>query len=308
MRLYENVSHGHTSLLKLSIRAGLVSTLACGLHAQTAAITAQSELQPSASESTPAAVISPLDHSVFAPTASAPLGQADAAAATELKAANSALAGSTSWTGLQATGTITYATDPTQFNVTLSNLGSNKFRLDTQTQTGVESIRISGRVGRVQSEDGTVTAIDPDTAIMGIFPFEILTKGASPGKNTALVDHGTASTATGQSAHRVTFELSSILRDPATKSQKTLPIDLYFDPATHLLIKSVSSVLIPGARLVPFLSVVTYSDYRTVGTSLIPFHYVETINGQPYRTLQLTSAQTNPTLSQTYFQFERSNQ
>ena len=284
---------------------GLSPLAARHLSAQSTAV-AQTEAPSSQSNTSPAAV-SPLDHSVLTPTASAPLGQADAAATAELMAANSILARGNPWTGIQGTGTITYADDPTQYSVTLSNRGLNEFRLDIQVPGGVESTRIVGRAGRIQAANGAVTEIDPDTAIMGIFPFEYVAKAAIPGKNTALLDRG-AITANGQSLHRVTLEMSSVLRDQKTKSQKVLPVDLYFDSSTHLLTKSVSSILIPGSRLVPFLSVVTYSDYRSVGASMVPFRFVETLNGQPYRTVQLKSVQMNPTLPETYFQFERSNQ
>lgn len=284
---------------------GLFFAPAFSAYAQEIAVTAQGQPQ-SASQSPAQGTLSPLDHSVYTPVASAPLGQADQAATAELKASIAACIGTQAWGGFQGTGTITYAGDANRYTITLSNLGSNKFRLDTTTPTGVESIRISGPVGRIQTEAGTITAIDPDTATMGIFPFEIVTKAALPSKTNSLIDHGSALTG-GQSFHRITLELPSSLRDPVVKTWKALPIDLYFDPTTHLLAKSVNHILIPGGRLVPFLSIITYSDYRLVGTSVIPFHYVETIDGQPYRTVQLSSVQTNPSLPQDFFHFERSN-
>jgi hypothetical protein len=248
------------------------------------------------------AVVSPLDSTVFSPEPAATLGQKDEAAVAELTANISVLSGGSRWVGMQGTGTITYGTDSTQNSVTLSNLGADRFRLDTQTPGGVESIRIDRRIGKIQFENGPVSVLNPDTAILGIFPFEIAQRAASPGKNVALLDRGTTSS-DGRSLHRVALEMPSVIGNPATKSQKTLPVDLYFDPATHLLVKSVCYVLIPGGRQVPFLSVVTYSDYRSVGASVVPFHYSESLNGQPYRTVQLTSVQLNPTLSATYFQF-----
>ena len=79
--------------------------------------------------------------------------------------------------------------------------------------------------------------------------------------------------------------------------------DFYFDPTSHLLIKSVCPVLMGAGHPVTFLSVVTYSDYRKVGTAMIPFRYTETLNGQLYRTLQLSGVQLSPDLTSQYFQF-----
>lgn len=253
------------------------------------------------------AVVNPLDSSVFTPEPTTKLGQQDAAATTEVAAYTSALSGGRHWMGMQGIGTVTYANGPTEFNATLSNRGNLSFRLDIQTPAGLESTRVQGRMGAVQLGTKPSTPIDPDTAILGIFPFEIVARAVPSAQNASLIDGGTVSS-NGQSLHRITLELPAMSLSVTTKLPGTLPIDLYFDPTTHLLVKSVCNVLMPGGRRTPFLSVVTYSDYRTVGTSVVPFHYSESINGQPYRALQLTSVQLNPSLSADYFRFERSNQ
>jgi len=252
------------------------------------------------------ATISPIDASVFTLDPTATLGKKDEAALLETAAYSAALGGGKRWPGMQATGTITYASDPVQHSATLTNRGHQQFRLDVETSNGTQSIRVQGLVGSLQQGTKTIP-IDPDTAIMGIFPFEIVGKAVPEAKMTSLLDRGTA-TSSGQSLHRVTLDLPSLYWNPVTKSQGTLPVDLYFDPVTHLLIKTVCNVYLPGMRHVPFLSVVTYGDYRTVGNSVIPFQYSESINGHPYQTLKLTSVQLNPALPADYFQFERPKQ
>lgn len=266
------------------------------------------EAAPSAVSATTSAQISvqstvnPLDVSVFTPLATATLGQQDTAASAEIAAYRSVIGGSSRWLGMQATGTIRFSADPTEYNVTLSNLGNQRFRLDTQTPAGVESIRIQGRLGKVQIGNKPAAVMDPDTALTGIFPFELVGRVPPGAKNTALVDHGTVSI-NGTSLHWLTLELPSVAWNPSSRSQGTLPVDLYFSPTTHLLIRSACYVILPGGRQVPFLSVVTYSDYRFVGTSMVPFHYAENINGQLYRTVQFSSVQLNPALSPDYFHF-----
>jgi hypothetical protein len=78
---------------------------------------------------------------------------------------------------------------------------------------------------------------------------------------------------------------------------------MYFDPTSHLLVKTATAIALGGMRNTSLLRVVTYADYRAVGSSLIPFRYIETLGGQPQWTLQLSSAQTDPTLNEQYFQF-----
>jgi len=164
-------------------------------------------------------------------------------------------------------------------------------------------MRIHGRIGKVQVGTKPPVGMSPDTAILGIFPFEIAGRAAPQAKNAALLDHGIASNS-GQSLHRLTLELSSMSWDSVRKSQAILPVDLYFDPATHLLIKSACYVFIPGGKQIPFLSVVTYGDYRRVGASMVPFLYSETLDGQPYRTVQLSAVQLTPNFPTDYFQFQ----
>jgi len=182
-----------------------------------------------------------------------------------------------------------------------------RFRLDVETPVGLESTRIQGRAGTVQAGNKPPSTFDPDTAILGMFPFEIVTRVVPGVNDVALLDHPSIAGVL-QSLHRVTIELPAAAWHSEIKSRGTLAIDLYFDSTTHLLAKTVSSVLIPGARRVMVVSVVSYSDYRQVGTAVVPFHYSETLDGQPYRTLQLTAVQLNPSLPVDYFQPARTNQ
>jgi len=181
------------------------------------------------------------------------------------------------------------------------------FRLDTQNRNGPISIRVKGRAGAAQFGKNPVMPMDPDTAVLGIFPFEIVGKANQAAKSASLLDQGSEPN-NGVSLHRVTLAVPSASLSISTKSQGTVPIDLYFDPVTHMLVKSVCSVFVPGARHVPFVSAVTYSDYRMVGDSVVPFQYAESINGHPYQTLQLTSVQLNPSLPANYFRFEGTKQ
>ncbi|MCU1252892.1 MAG: hypothetical protein JWQ49_5921 [Edaphobacter sp.] len=67
--------------------------------------------------------------------------------------------------------------------------------------------------------------------------------------------------------------------------------------------KSASSGFIAVGHSAKCLRVVTYSDYRKVGTSMVPFRYDESMDGQQYWVLQLSDVRLNPVFDATYFQF-----
>ena len=210
--------------------------------------------------------------------------------------------GATPWKGMEGTGEIVYAQDKTYYPATLSMIGADRFRLDAQTDKGMASTRINGLVGKTQDATGKETAMSHNAAAAGLFPFQLVRTAHFPGKQTSLIDHGMTSV-DGKQLHRMTVENQTIGRNPVTKSPQTIAMDLYFDPSTHLLIKSVSNELLTSGHSASFLRVVTYSDYRLVEGALIPFHYAESMDGELYWTLQLTAVQLNPTFDAKYFQF-----
>lgn len=236
------------------------------------------------------------------PTTSGTLGRVDQAALTEITAHLTAV-GAVAWTGMQGTGQIVYgAKDPTSYNATFSTMGTDQYRLDAQTNKGEMSIRIRGDVGKIQGGGGPATAIPVETALVGIFPFALVRGAHFPGPTTSLIDHGLI-TEGGAELHRITVEFGSVGRDPVTKSRRTVAIDLYFDPTSHLLAKSASSSFVAEGHSAKFLRVVAYSDYRQVGTSMVPFRYTESMDGDQYWVLQLSDVQLSPALPATYFQF-----
>lgn len=236
------------------------------------------------------------------PVAIGALGQQDATALQEV-VEHLAVVGLAPWAGMQGTGQIVYGSkDLSAYPATLSMFSGNRFRLDAQSDKGEMSLRIHGPVGKIQGSSGVVETIPPDAAAVGIFPFALVRTAHFPGREASLIDHGLINE-DGVQLHRMTVEIPSIGRDPVTKSRRTIAIDLYFDPASHLLIKSASSSFIADGHSAKFLRVVTYSDYRKIGTSMIPFHYDESMNGQKYWALQLSDVKLNPAFDPTYFQF-----
>jgi hypothetical protein len=243
-----------------------------------------------------------LDADIPVPTVTGAAVQQDSGAIAELTA-HIASVGSQIWGGMQGNGKITYGSaDPTSYDATISNLGEDEFRLDAETKKGLESVRIDGEVGKVQGADGKISLIPSDIASLAIFPFELPRLNRLSDTNVALRDRGLVSIG-GVELHRITYESAVVGQISGTKSGKSAAIDMYFDPTTHLLVKTASLVCLARSRPVSFLSVVTYGDYRRVSGVLIPFLYSETLEGELSRTLQLSNVQLDPALSSTYFDF-----
>lgn len=242
------------------------------------------------------------DKDIVVPDATGSLGQKDSGAQTELVQYLTVMGGS-SWTGMVGTGQITYGTkDTTAYSATLSILGNSSFRLDAQTASGPLSIRISGQHGTIQEADGKQSPIPANTAATGIFQFLQPLLANIPNISESLLDRG-LTTVDEVSLHRVTVELSAVGLDLITGTKGITATDLYFDPASHLLIKSANSIQINGGHGHHFLRVITYGDYRKVGNMMVPFSYTQTLDGQKQWTLQLANVQLNPTFDSASFEF-----
>jgi hypothetical protein len=245
---------------------------------------------------------SPILGDIPIPIMSGVLGQQDAVALQEIKAHIAAL-GAGSWLGMQGTGQIVYGSkDSTAYTATLSILGTTGFRLDSKTATGETSTRIYGRYGTIQEADGRKYPLPSNTAISGIVQFPQLRLVGFPASGESLIDRGLV-TVDGASLHRVTVECSASTRNQGAVQGSMVATDFYFDPATHLLLKSVNKIRLSGTGNSDFLRVVAYEDYRQVSGGMIPFRYVQTLDGNKQWTLQLSDVQLNPALIPTYFAF-----
>lgn len=236
------------------------------------------------------------------PAPTGPLGRADAASLAEITAYLKTV-GATPWVGMQGTGEITYGDDTTtSYSATLTILGNTGFRLDAFAPNGQLSIRINGGHGQIQEAGGKRHTMLPATAASGLFQFQMPRLASFPSTNSSLLDRGVI-VVDGQSLHRLTYEVPLATATSKSGKQGTVATDLYFDSATHLLVKSANTIRINGVTNVDFLREITYGDYRQVGSSMVPFRYTEKLNGQKLWILQLSDVQLNPAVQSTYFEF-----
>jgi hypothetical protein len=245
-------------------------------------------------------IYGPADADVVTPAMTGPLGQYDPGALSEMIDHLKAVSGTTAWSDMQAMGEITYPGSAQTNAATLSILNIDRFRLDVTTPQGLTSTRIAGRMGAMQTASGNKLYLPEATAALGLIAFPRLRAMTFSDGNSSLIDDGLAMVG-GKQLHRVTLVYplyrprTVVVTTAAANSAaspspvKKLAEDLYFDPATHLLIKSVDVVLLPGPNNQRFVRCTTYGDYREVKGSQIPFQISQSLNGQMEWVLQLSS-------------------
>jgi hypothetical protein len=226
-----------------------------------------------------------------------PFGYAEPKALGEL-AAYKASTGGVGWSGLVATGRISYDGTEETLPAELSILPGNKVKLDVTKPGGHDITVYNGVRGSVAYAGAKKILITPAGATAGFAPFDLPYRaGGDESPNYSIVDQG-LTTVDGSSLHRLSVEVPIAKKDlfPYEKEDRSI-IDFYFDPTTHLLAKTASLIPVPGTNQRILLKVNSYSGYQRVGGHLIPTSISETINGQPVWQLVLDSFDSKKALS-----------
>jgi hypothetical protein len=218
--------------------------------------------------------------------------------------------GKTVWSDLEATGTIVpeaLRADgvPSEQDASLSVLGHSGYRLDIQTPKGAISIRIDGVYGAMRPPGEQVIPIDAPDAATGLVAFPQLQDPKFPAKTISLIDDGTIPV-DGVPLYRITVEAPWVGFSARGHLESGISItDLYFDPATHMLVKSANVLQGTNPRLPHYVKVLTYRDYRTVSGIQIPFLLGESLNGHRTWMLQLNHVQLSTGLDAKLFSFQQ---
>jgi hypothetical protein len=212
-------------------------------------------------------------------------------------------ANSGGWGGMQATGTLTSpGKTEEQYPATLTVKNGDSFRLDVSATEGQRSLRIQGQVGAILESNGVKHTLPPATALGGFLAFPRLMMATFPGEQTSVLDQGIV-VVEGKSLHRITIQEQVFHgATPPTTDQPSI-VDLYFDPATHLLVKSVALVQLDTADRARYMQAITYSEYQSVNSVLLPFAYSQTLNGQRQWSLQLANVQLDSSTDTSLFIF-----
>lgn len=243
------------------------------------------------------------DQGVMLPQKSPMVGRQDPAALLEIRAYQKAI-GLAAWADMKGTGLITSNTaDHTVENATLWILGQNRYRLDVETSRGTQSTILGGPVGAVRNAGGQVKPVDARDSHAGLFSFPLLADANFPNPNTSLTDNGMVSV-DGVSLHRITVEWPWEGNPlDANGNARTSVVDFYFNPQTHLLMKTVNAVIGSMESPAQLLRAISYDDYRVADGIKVPYQYRQTLNGQLLWTLQLNEIQLHIGLANSSFQF-----
>lgn len=253
-------------------------------------------------------IIGNADRGVVLPQSVPLVPRQDPGALTEIQAFRSAISLGP-WKDMQGTGQLTSTAtdssgDKSPLNSTLWIRHHHEYRLDIQKPNGTSSLRLDGSYGAAQHTDGHTKIMDARDAVSGMFAFPALMEAAFPDTSVMVIDRGMAIVG-GTTLHRITVESpwpgSPV--DAATGNLMSSVVDLYFNPQTHLLMKSASAVFGSESNPEPMLEVVTYGEYNAVSGMLLPHSYRQTLNGQILWTLLLNQIQLNSGLTEADFHF-----
>ena len=247
------------------------------------------------------------DRSISLPVFEGRDGQQDASAVQALEEYVSATGmGRSGSVSLQGDIVISPDSQRQQGTATLTVEGSNRFRFDIHTSAGNVSTRIEGLTGSIQRDEQGVYRMPAETAMSGaiISPWTI--EALLKDGRLSVVNRGVVSV-DGSSLLRITLHRPLCLHAGgcAPDLQKLrLTTDLYLDPHTHLLTKSVETIRLSEQLPTRSLRVITYGDYHQVnGAAMVPFEYRETLNGQLIWNLTATEASIGNRHEQSYFRF-----
>jgi hypothetical protein len=238
----------------------------------------------------------PYDTEFSYPASEGTTGRKDSVALEEIKAsAASSLV--PEHAGLEVTGTLTSGSgnDQQQNAVSFAIDNGRRFRLDIQRAEGTRTSRVRGDSGKTMQSGKTPEELE-DIEFVNPLALPSLLGEIADRKDAAVIDDGTVAIS-GHSMNKVTITLfQSWFGSPVSAS-------FYFDSNTHLLEKGVFVEHSAGNRALKFLVVMTYGDYRTDQSLLLPHEYTRTVNGQMTMNLKVTNISITSGHDDSYFSF-----
>jgi hypothetical protein len=204
------------------------------------------------------------------------------------------------WHGMHAFGTTEYSDGPAPLATKLDMLPGNRSRLVVTTTSGDRVLATNGPYGHLLSPAGKDQPLPALSVNGGILPFDLPSLVLkAPGAYT-VIDGGTVNLGD-QPMRRVTIEAPIPFGDGGVQEETAAVVDFYFDPSTHLLRKTASLFMVPGAGRHRFVRVLTYDRYAASGSIQVPTHIYESLDGKATWSLTLSSIDTsNPPADSTF--------
>jgi hypothetical protein len=201
--------------------------------------------------------------------------------------------------GVEGKGTATFGSgkNARQLQASFDIEAHGHFRMDVEEGNAVRSLRMTGDRAQARRGDGPIEEVnDSDFANPLAIPLQL--KEVANRQDASVIDDGIV-TVNDRQLSRITITLfRTHIGNPVAAS-------FYFDPQTHILTHAAFIGHSGTNQALVYLKVVTYASYKRVESALLPTEYVETMDGQPLMTLQLSSANLSASHSGSYFTFER---
>jgi hypothetical protein len=253
----------------------------------------------------PRVIAGQYDNQFGFPAKVAASGQKDAAAVQWIKRYLS-IVSQGEWRGLTVRGSLVLGQDEqAKHEATITLDPAGRSRLDFSTGRGTRSIRMNNGVGGVVLEDGHVSRYPASVSEAGLFVTPFALKDALENESASLIDDGVVTVETAR-FRKITYSrpmVRSASGQPVSSLILPLVIDLYFDPASHLLVKTVDGVHLSSGEKHSHLRVITFGDYRSLQGAESPFSYQETLDGQLSWRLTADEVQAGSTRDASFFSF-----
>ena len=209
------------------------------------------------------------------------------------------------WESLKGTGTITYYDDGAELQAGSADIeikGAELARLTQSVSQKPDVVVTTFRQGQVHYPSGKISQLSPSQSQMGLIDFpKLLSLDFSEPGSWSVSDGGNVSV-NGAAAHRITLTFPIYVTKTETVTDVTA-IDYYFDPSTHLQMKSVALIKPHPGTTEQYLRQTEYTDYRKVNGREVPFRFVQTFGGQKTWALSLNTVITDATIPDSTFTF-----
>lgn len=249
---------------------------------------------PSGAQESPRVVQGPNDRDIPTPAESGQAaGHIDDKAIQELQAYSLAVGGGGNGIRFTARAKLTYAANPDEvLDATLWIAPQNMARIDVAKSSGHDILIYNGKHGSVTYATGKKQLLFAESAAAGFAPFDLPLSALSAPQRYSIIDKGLI-TCDNTVLHRVSLEIPLPAHEMTSGAKgRQAVIDFYFDPSSHMLMKSASMIAINGSSKLQLFRVTKYASYRRSGGISIPTDISESVNGQAIWAMNISEIDT----------------
>jgi hypothetical protein len=202
-------------------------------------------------------------------------------------------------------GTIVYnwANQDVHGAVVVRGRGTTQFRLDASLPDGVRTWIVNDQSGSIRETNGHTHEIPFHNAMnFGSLSFPYAALVAVLNDPSATIRYLGSATNNGRSVHQIRVQPISLDIEPSGLLHKLSTKDYFIDANTFQILSTLDMVHPDRDFYDEYPHEVTFSDYRRVNGIPVPFSVEERVAGQHAWTMQLSSVNLNPGLSDQDFQ------